>query len=295
MLKKVNRLLKLVVYTNLWVAFAIASFTYLSLLEFQELPLNYILFVFCSTIGAYNYMRMVQLPKELNEELNEDLNQKFWISKRFIQAIFFTLLFLGLALYFYISIFSFQLLFATLPAFVVALFYPLGFNQAFKSFSSLRNTPGLKLFLISISWSYISFLMPQFVFAKIEAFSIYEFLFRTGLVAALVIPFDIRDMDLDSDEMQTLPQKIGAKRAKWVACVLMAIYIIWKWLHYLAFDGSQLLAISWLVSGLLGIWLISRMNSKRSELYCGFWVESIPIFTALVLFVLSHWIASGTF
>lgn len=232
-------------------------------------------------------MRIVQMPKELDE----DLKQKLWISKRFLQAIFFTVIFLLAALYFYVEIFSLKLIGYTAPAFLLAFLYPIGFNHPFKSFSSLRNAPGLKLFLISISWAYISFLLPLLVFDKFCPFGIYEFVFRSALVAALVIPFDIRDIPLDGEEMQTLPQKIGEKSSKWVACILMASYILWKIVQYFFFQTSLALALAWLIGGVFGVWIISRMNSRRSELYCGFWVESIPIFSAIILFVLSFLLA----
>lgn len=286
-----NKLLKLAVYTNLWVALAISCFTWLSVTEVTSIPQEYIFFVFCSTIGAYNYMRIVQMPKELNQ----DLKQKFWMGKRFLQALFFTSIFLLLAAFFYSQIFSIELFLATAPAFIIAFLYPIGFNHAFKSFSSLRNTPGLKLFLISVSWAYISFLMPTLVFGRLEVSVIYEFVFRIAMVAALVIPFDIRDIPIDGEEMQTLPQKIGASKSKLVACLLMLSYILWKWWEFAFFEASFSLAIAWLISGLIGIWLICRMNSKRSELYCGFWVESIPILTTIILFGLTDLLAKGTF
>lgn len=232
-------------------------------------------------------MRIIQMPKNMDKELK----QKLWMSKRFLEAIFFTFVFLLLAFYFYFEIFTVQLVLATAPAFLVAFLYPIGFNHPFKSFSSLRNTPGLKLFLIAVSWAYVSFLLPLLVFESFTSVSFVEFIFRSALVAALVIPFDIRDIPLDGEEMQTLPQKIGEKSSKWVACILMASYVLWKVFQYSFFQGSLNLAIAWLVSGLIGIWLISRMNSKRSELYCGFWVESIPIISAIILFVLSDLLA----
>lgn len=236
-------------------------------------------------------MRIVQMPKDLNDELK----QKLWISKRFLQAIFFTTVFLLLAFYFYFQIISFTLVLATAPAFMVAFLYPIGFNHPFKSFSSLRNTPGLKLFLISGSWAYISFLMPLLVFGDFNFLSTFEFVFRIGFVAALVIPFDIRDIPLDGEEMQTLPQKIGEKSSKRTACALMLLYILWKLMYYSFLGGSGNLAIAWVLAGGMGIWLISRMNANRSELYCGFWVESIPIISAIILFVLSDLLACGTF
>ncbi len=232
-------------------------------------------------------MRIVQMPKDLNEELK----QKLWMSKRFLQAIIFTALFLVAALFFYIEILSAKLVWYTAPAFLLAFLYPIGFNHPFKSFSSLRNAPGLKLFLISASWAYISFLMPLLVFQEFNPIAIGEFVFRSAIVAALVIPFDIRDIPLDGEEMQTLPQKIGEKYSIWVACILMSSYVLWKITQYFFFNGSLQLAISWIIAGAFGIWLISRMNSRRSELYCGFWVESIPIFSAIILFVLSFLLA----
>lgn len=229
-------------------------------------------------------MRMVQMPKEMDQ----GLKQKLWMSNRFLQAVFFTLIFFGLATYLYFRLWSPEWLTLTIPVILISALYPIGFNYPFRSFTSLRNVPGLKLILISASWSYVTYLIPAFCFSD-AAVDIKEFVFRTFLVAALVIPFDIRDKDLDMEKMKTLPQTVGENKSKYIAFACVLIYGIWKVSQYYFFQTIDLyLLVSWSMALIIASSLIPRMHTRRSELYCGFWVESVPVFAAITLFLITQ-------
>lgn len=281
------KLQKLAVYSNVWVALAVVCFTVLSYSELTVFSWDYLLFVFTSTIGAYNYMRIVQMPKELDEKNR----QKFWMRDRSNQAMIFTMFFFSAALYFYIRLWSLSWILITSPAIIVSLLYPLGFKNPFTSFTSLRNIPGLKLFLISASWAYISYLIPVLVFGVFHENVFLEFFFRIFFVAALVIPFDIRDKSLDLDNMKTLPQKYGVWKSKFIAIIFVFAYLIWKFVQLKSTNIELELFVAWFISSLAALVLILRMNSKRSELYCGFWVEAIPIIGMLILIMQTHMLA----
>jgi 4-hydroxybenzoate polyprenyltransferase len=265
------------------VSLAVVSFGWVSFKRMDVFSYAYLGFILSSTIAAYNYMRIVQIPDHM-----DDRNfQKFWLNRHLVQALFFTTVFSVFSAYFYFQLFSLKWVVLSSPAILVSILYPLGFKNPFRSFTSLRSVPGLKLLLIAVSWSYITHLIPVLLFDTLDWLSGLEFVFRSVFVAALVIPFDIRDLGIDESSMKTLPQTFGIHKAKLIAFVFTGIYLLWKGIEYQLGVVSTSYFLSW-VGGILFLCvLIFRMNNKRSELYCGFWIEATPIVVAILLLLLN--------
>ena len=261
--------------SNFWVGLAAAAFTYLSFGE--ELKLDYILyslFVLFSTISAYNYMHWV---KSLNnyraqKRLEDEAHPIDWSS--FSSAIFaglpaFTLLFL---------LGSLTLIYYLFPALLIALLYPVTFPHPNRAFTSLRMIPGLKLFLIAGSWSYLSFAIPYWMQGGVDkAFFAWEFIFRTILVMGLTIPFDIRDLKRDDKLMRTVPQVLGADNAIGLAIAGLFLYQIWALLQFFLFGQNWYNSLAILLALELGVRMIKALKKNKSEFQVNFWIESIPI------------------
>lgn len=269
-------------YSNVWVSIAVACFTALSFVKFGEMLWSYTLFTLTATISAYNYMRIVQMPSDLDQKNH----QKFWMNTHLMQAVFFTLVFSILSFILFLDFASWRWVWLMAPAVIVSMLYPLGFKNAFRSFTSLRNVPGLKLILISVSWSYVTYIIPVLLMDQLSLIDIIEFIARSFFIAALIIPFDIRDLQIDDEHMRTLPQRLGIKKSRQLAILFSLIYMAWKLFEYnLGLMEIGLLA-SWFVAVAYVIFLVARMNGRKSELYCGFWIEATPIIATLTILVL---------
>ncbi|MGB0177555.1 MAG: hypothetical protein ACPF9D_10340 [Owenweeksia sp.] len=277
------RILRFIVYSNVWVGMAVMAFAWLTLHELGRESFPYLLFTFFFTVATYNYMRLVQIRSYSGEH---GLNQKFWLKQHVIQAVFFTVVFSFLGAWFYLELFSWRLVALTaLPA-VISFFYPLSFRHPFRSFTSLRAVPGLKVLLIAGSWAYITQLVPVIYWQGPETGDWVEFGLRSLFIVALIIPFDIRDMHMDDRNMRTIPQIFGVKRSKQLALFMIFIYAGWKALeiangHIELYEG-----LAWILGLFYAGFLIFRMHPARSELYCGFWVEGTPILIAVIVFLL---------
>ncbi len=96
---------------------------------------------------------------------------------------------------------------------VLGLFYNSFFLERF-----IRKIPLLKVFYVGLVWSLVNawLFLPTF---NLVLFSI-SFLF----VTALVLPFDIRDMN--DDEIVTFPKLIGIQNTKFMANTLIFISLI---------------------------------------------------------------------
>jgi len=111
-----------------------------------------------------------------------------------------------------------------LPLLLATVFYVIPFK---KKFSGLRNIPGLKLFLIAITWTGLTLYLPLFsadlnTSQQVLISGAQRFLF----IIAITIPFDIRDAQFDLPELHTLPQVIGINNSKIIALIALALIVI---------------------------------------------------------------------
>ncbi len=151
----------------------------------------------------------------------------------------------------------------------------------------LRNLPGVKLFLIALIWS-----VSTVVFPIIEAEQFYNFnvpLTDTFLlaakrflfIAAITIPFDIRDLFQDKlFELKTLPVLLGAKKAQWICLGFLIIYLI---MLILFNDGITLNTIALIGTIILTVWLIFKSNFKRNEYYYFLFLDGTMILQLVLL------------
>ncbi|MGB5982409.1 MAG: hypothetical protein WBG46_09705 [Nonlabens sp.] len=103
------------------------------------------------------------------------------------------------------------------------------------------------------------------------------------MVIALCIPFEIRDLKYDDEDLNTLPQMIGTQKSKWIGVLLCLICIalelvIWEKIH----PSAAVINISAFV---LTAILILGSSKNRSDYYASFWVEAVPIYWLVALWV----------
>ena len=265
---------------------AVGAFTFISLSNVYVAHWAFVAFVSCATVFAYNYMRLIQIGVH---EDDHEFKFSAWVSGHRFEVLTLTVFFGLLSLVFFRKVFQWELLyFIALPA-IVSLVYPLTFEKSMSGFSSLRVVPGLKLFLISATWAFVTELLPIFLYNQLEWDSLLEFFFRTILVMGLVIPFDIRDRELDDPVMRTIPQVMGAEKARELSLFFIFIYQAWVILRFAFFGASLDYMLALLIGIEIGSQIIKRANNQRPEGYFSFWIEGIPIFCAILLLVL-RWV-----
>lgn len=275
-------LYKSLVYSNLWVGLAVASLAFITMANLSRVNVPFLAFITCSTVFAYNYMRLVQV----NEYDQYDrLSFKFWIASHRVEVWLFTLTFGVLALHFFGEIYERKMIWLLILPGLVSLLYPLSFKNAFSGFTSLRSVPGLKMFLISATWSYVTVLVPVLLYGVFSTEDVIEFFLRTLFVLGLVIPFDIRDMEMDDPGMRTIPQVLGAERARQLAMFFLTLYQLWLFIRLLVFDASLPFTLALFIGVEIGYWLIRYAHRKHSEAYFSFWIEGVPVFCAVFLIV----------
>ncbi len=278
-----KKILNLIVYSNIWVALAVASLGALTLKVVGGIFSDIIFFLFFSTLLMYAYARFFESPARIDEPKSNLTNWKennkwVYISSGIVGAI-------G-TLYYSFSLEKNTLIWLVVCGAISAL-YPLQFLQ--KGKTALRNVAGVKLFVISLVWAIATTVLPAMqmglgLSSELLFLTAQRFLF----VMAITIPFDIRDLRIDSPGIQTLPHKLGVKTARTIALFALllaevgAVVLYFSDLISAANMFGQILAFE--VTSLL----IRGSNPKRPDLYFSFGVESTSIFLFLSVAIFTY-------
>ena len=261
-----KRLLDFYIFSNIHVALAVFCLVKITLLSY-DIGSNLIpLFCFFSTIATYNLIRIFRID-EVQPWFFEFIKNNTFI---------LILLTVSCALFAFLLIFRFryQTIFWFLPFGIVTLFYvnPFGIkNQKL----SLRYIAFVKLFIIAICWAGVTVIIPLIQHRISIGFdAIIMFVQRFLFVVALTIPFDIRDLSYDKEELKTLPQAIGIAKSKWLGLVFLILFLGLEF--FKAPFYSEQLSIHFSI-GVLTLLFLMKSTKDQSKYYSAFFVESLPI------------------
>lgn len=141
---------------------------------------------------------------------------------------------------------------------------------------NLRSLGVLKIFIVALVWSGMTVVVPllsvkQFIFSWdvfIEAVQ------RFFLVLILLVPFEIRDLAYDNQNLKTLPQRYGVANTKFFGVFVVIFFFV------LTFFKDNIPQKELIAKGILFLTLGSTMfitKRKQSKYFSSFWVESIPM------------------
>lgn len=246
------------------VALAVYALFYLFITK-HELPYSEALAytIFYGTITGYNFVKYAPVAKLHYNSLTNNL--------RFIQ-LFSLISFLALVYY------ASQLPIKTLSCFFWGIL--IIFAYVFPVFKrrNLRSIGKLKIYLVAFSWTIAVIIAPVVYYGMdfgyalaLEAIQVFV------LVVALIIPFDIRDLQYDKETLETIPQKIGIKKSKAVAFLLLLAYVIIDML----FSDKIYYQVSLFVIALT-CFAIYKMPNKPVKYYCSFGIEGAPVLKLLL-------------
>jgi 1,4-dihydroxy-2-naphthoate octaprenyltransferase len=102
----------------------------------------------------------------------------------------------------------------------------------------------------------------------------FEFAQRFFLIMALVIPFDIRDLNNDELHIQTLPQKLGVANSKKVGIIFLVFFFM---IGFIKSPLTGTSVLSTLFVFVISLLLLTKSKENRSLYYASFWVEGVPI------------------
>lgn len=158
---------------------------------------------------------------------------------------------------------------------LLIVFLGLLYNSQFLE-TTIRKIPFIKIFYVGIVWALcFGFLGVKEVKWEIVSFSFF-------FISALVLPFDIRDMN--HDQVTTFPKIIGVKNTKILAFLLITVANIIS-ITCFKIETRWILLITSIISCIL----IYFANDKRPDSYFSFWIETCSAIP-LLLYFLGKWL-----
>lgn len=227
-------------------------------------------FVYCSTLFIYNVHRLVGLHKIEKEHLSP---RHKWALKN--KPILYLGMFLSAVgcLYLLTKI-DYTFIYILIPSSLIAFGYSAPLLKRNGKFWRLRDLPFAKVFLISITVSYVTVYLPLFDFVLDDwsNLTLLGFFFsRVLFVLAITIPFDIRDVDFDApSSLNTLPLIFGIEKARRLSIISLSLYV---GLVLFLFQSSTFTTLALLLSALFTAWIVSYAKKESSEYYYSLFVE----------------------
>ena len=243
--------------SSLHVAFAIFSFV-----KVVELSLNISsnvfleAAIFSGSVLGYTVLKYYEFWKYTKFSLNKNT---FFLGITIVA--FFTFMF-----YFFQLKFSFQIAF--LQIFFLVVLYPF-----------LRKFWFLKIAIVSFSVTFVVGYIPTL---DTKMLFFYDTILQVKLfflICALLIPFEIYDSQQDPVSLQTIPQKFGIQKTKYLGYMFLVVFCLFSLL-------LQYEILDFVLAIIIGFF-IQFSSTKNNKYYTSFWVESIPILWWLLVLIFS--------
>ncbi len=149
---------------------------------------------------------------------------------------------------------------------------------------NLRSLAGFKIVPVALVWAGTTVVLPVWAAGSALSWDVWiETIQRLILVLILILPFEIRDMKYDPPELKTFPRRYGMVKTKTLGILLIFLFFF---LTLLKDETTQLeiLSKTLLSLGMGSILLITKKN--QNKYFSAFWVEAIPIFWWILIWVL---------
>jgi len=248
---------------SIHVALAIYSLIEITFLILNISPHHHLsYFIFFGSISCYNFMKY-----------GVEAEKYFLVASQYHRGIqVLSFISLGFAIY-HVHFLNFETWIGIAGLILLTGLYTLPVLPKAKN---LRSWGGFKIFVVAIVWAGAPVLLPALSAKLMISWDVgIEIFQRFILVLILLVPFEIRDLKYDKEELRTLPQRFGVTNSKIVGSFATLLFFFASFLKdelsttELVLKGVLFLALGWVM-----------YNTKRSQTkyFASFWVEAIPIF-----------------
>lgn len=267
-MKLFNKIFDFYINTSIHVAFAV--YALLRVTE-QYLDLSYNAhldyFIFFGTITGYNFVKYAGVAKLHHRSLTNNL--------KVIQVFS---LFCFLAMCYYAFLIPIDTLLLSVPFTILTVLYALPFLSGFEK--NLRNIRYLKIIIVAFVWAAFTVLIPVYDATNSVSYqAILLLIQRFLIVLALILPFEIRDLQFDIISLQTVPTELGIPKTKKIGLLLMLLSLLITY----ALNTNSDTKNAFMIFFFLVVVFLMRAKVKQSKYYSSFWVESLPIIWWLLL------------
>lgn len=243
-------------------------------------PDLYPLLVFFASLFVYNFQRIFYRK---DAETQQQSIRRTWIGNH--QGILILLSLIGMGGVLILLFFLPFILFAYLsPLLLLSLAY---FVPGIK----LRQHPWMKLFTLVSVWTIVTALVPLLLENRnlLEASSLFHLLRRWLFIAAICLPFDIRDMHIDArDGVRTVPLVLNEKRTRYLATFMILLFCSLLFLEIKKGLIAPCVFDVLLITSLLTTVIVMMSTSKRSEYFYVAGIDGTMILQGAALMLCCH-------
>ncbi len=279
-----KRLIDFILFGNLYVALGSAFLIQSTIIQcgFNDPVVPFCFMSFFATLFVYNFQRIFYTSQK-NSNLHS-IRRKWVFTNIFFVKMLSLTGFLGVCIAFFFN--DFRSLFYLFPLFILSIAY-------FSPFTRLRKNPWFKLITLVTVWTMVTAVVPMLLnhsmlFTKTNLIHIAV---RFCFMAAICIPFDIRDSEIDkADNTRTLPHFIGIKASRRLAIGFMIVYMLLIMVEYKINMLSIQITITLLFCSLINMVFLLMSSSKRSEYFYVAGVDGTMIVQGALLMLMHHFI-----
>lgn len=222
--------------------------------------------VFGGTVIVYNLHRLLNLPQRQSEQ--GSAMQNWMLRHRKALIVFNILLAIHVVLAIYLTNSSIQI--ALLILSLVAIFYAIPFLKWKNKKIRIRDFGLAKPFILGLSWAGVTVILPYFnseQYLNINEL-ILLFLERFFFISALCIPFDIRDLPYDKNNMlqNSIPTQFGIQKSIMLSKFLFLIFLGITFYHYAVLKDMHFFVLAAALS-LAYIFFLLRKDLKKQDPY----------------------------
>jgi len=261
-MKWLRRIFDFYINSSIHVSLAVISLVFVTYETFDiSCHKEFVLFVFFASITGYNFIKYSRVAKLHHLSLAESL--------RAIQL--FSLVSFVCMVYFAIQL-SFNVLFVCSVFGLLTLLYAL---PVLSQKRNLRSFYGAKMYTIALVWSGVTTLLP--IINDLHELNIdvwISFVQRFLFIIVITLPFDIRDLNFDREDINTIPKNLGIKYTKLLGIILIIMLFI---LEFLKDEFQYNNAFSLCLVCLFSAMFLIASSDKQYKYYASFFVEGLPM------------------
>ncbi len=258
------------IYSNLWVAMAMAALTLVVTTLLKTHSANTTTLSFIITFCGYNYLYLaayIITPSKIKK------GRAAWIEQHKIFLTSLTLL-TTLVSGYLILLESKNIQIRIIIFALLSVFYVLPTQRNI----GLRWIPAFKIFLIATTWTILATLSINSFRSSNLFLIINVWIFIFGIT----IPFDIRDIKTDPKTLKTIPQIFGINTS--IKLSQVCIFIALSTLSY--FSNSIPVIIANSIFTTVCILLIQQVKNRNEADFINFYIEGLPIMWIVLLLLI---------
>lgn len=270
-MKLLKRIFDFYINSSVHVALAVVSFCVITYLNFGLNPDPiFLLFVFFGSITGYNFVKYAGIAKLHHSSLAKGLR----IIQIFSFFAFLILIWTAFQIQFKILVWS-----AFFGLFTLLYALPVLSKKR-----NLRSISGIKIFVIAFVWGGVTVILPVIEGGgHLTVGVLPEFIQRFLFVLVLILPFEIRDLKYDLQQLGTIPQKIGVTKTKILGFVMLSGIFLTEFLKP-NFTSVSISALSIVI--VITAIMMWKARERQTPYFASFWVESIPVIWMLIYYAL---------